>query len=157
MTLHNHRTPRNRQKVAQNMLQGVTVRRSYGDWTLPQVVLLMNVFVKELVVEKSMRVIKPNLINKNANSQIEDDFPKAWHFSEIFNEALLLLQVISYVSHRNTDEKLIEENCFHCVEQHFAINGFIRLRLNFVPSQCLWTQCHVHQSEDTPEEPINGE
>lgn len=107
--------------------------------------------------ELPVRIIETNFVNEYRSYQIDNDSLKVWNYSEVFRETFQLLQVISDESEWNADEELIDENYFDSVEENALINRVIRLRLNFVLSQCSRTERQIHQSENAAEDPIDSE
>lgn len=82
----------------------MTIGSSDCNRTLKKVMFLVDVFIKEFVVQEPMRVIKSSFVYENTNEEIEQNPLKAWNFSEIFIETFQFLKTISNIYDRNTDD-----------------------------------------------------
>lgn len=102
--------------------------------------LLVNIFVEKFVVKQPMRVVKADFVDQNTDDKVGEYFVDGRHCAEVFRQSFTLLEVERHYRQRNTDEYLVEQNHFNCVDESALINWFVCLRLNFVLSQSLRTQ-----------------
>lgn len=127
------------------MLERMTVERCDGDGTLPLVMLLVNVLIEKLIVNETMRVIKSNLIDENANGQINQNARKPGHIAKVLGKAFQAFQIIADERQRHTNDNLIEYNHSYGVYQLSLINGLVCIHLDFVATEKLGLESQIHQ------------
>jgi hypothetical protein len=127
-----------------------------GDRALPDMVLLVDVLVEELVVKESVGIVETDLINQNADNQMNKNGLEAWKFSEVFGESFALFHVVAQASQWNSNHGLIENDNFDRVNQSCPVNWFIGVRLHLVLSQEFRRERHIHEYKSAASDPVNS-
>lgn len=116
---------------------------------------LVDVFVEELVVEKSMWVVETDFIYQNANEKMKENFIETWNFSEVLSEPFRFFQIVAEISYGHANCDLIEDDNFHGIFQGATADRFVGVWLNFIFPQRFWYQ--IHACENSTQNPIDTE
>lgn len=114
----------------------------------------MNVLVNPFVVHKSVRVIESKLFNENANAKLEQHPVESRKLSHVRHPSELH-RIKGENCKRNANKDLINDDADNDLNQSLCVDWLVRVLLNFVTTQKLWSISEVHDRINCAKSPVD--